>query len=1167
MGIPWKLSVLALRGVAVGACQTLGFEAGEKIVEGVGDFLTQRFVDHSRQLTEALQKANERAWKVLEIALAGESFWERCKIVLAKREERVLGQQIRTFLDQAPLTLPQGSSPEFRQQCLEELRKARKAKLLTGGALSPEELAREAGAFVRYTDPNQLLQAEWQAVEQLAADFAQGGYPVLGQLLSVRPPQGLPLLVMEARYFFRREVETDQSLFQGLAWTQLETLGQEQQVGFAALDKALTAHHQQMEDLLADVRLTVEETHSTVLRLEEEMHWQNQQVKDLSQAMLDMLQNYQLQQRELRPRDSLSIRNEGERQAVKALIARYRTLPEEQRRRMPALLHAVGKLEVVNGDFQAAQRDFQQVAALLPEAQAGAEAHYNAYRAALEQHDWSTALQELVSAVKFDAKRFAPFPMGKYQPQRILGAGGFGVVFRCRHKYMDAAVVVKALMGDDLAGNFDQVFAEAQVLRQLDHPSIIRIQDCGYVEPARKSRPFLVMDFFAGQTLEEFVEKNGPLSAEDLLVVMRPVILGMEAAHAKHILHRDIKPANLLVIKDEEGWQVKIIDFGLALRHSLKGRSTGGKVSASRSLVAHSIAGTIEYASPEQMGRLPGVETGTYSDIYGFGKTCSFALFQTTQPLLKHWQSLPPPLAEFLENCLEEDPQKRPYSFANVLEQLTYLERFDLRPRRDQRLQTRIPTAPSRRREEAEDRADTRKGGETRSRYEEKETRTCTRTYHDEAEGRFPRKKGSGFPILAVMGGGVVFSILLIALGIFLLWGWGREKTAKYVPPPPANDPNIVFLSDLPEFDVLPGPEGWKFSKNGDLGNGNQRIMVQGQFASKGLSMHPPAGGDSGVKYRIAPAESFHGQARIVSPMGSQGNVVFEVLGDGVSLWRTLPFRANTVVNDCHISVKGVEVLELRVHSLERGALGNFQAWAAWIDPYIVRPAGEKGSSPSLDRNRPGSPVETPPPNDANRVYLSDLPEFDIRPGPSGWNFGKNGNLGDPDHNTIKLDGKFVAKGLGMHPPGGSYSGVKYRIAPAESFHGQARLLNQAWGDVAFEILGDGVSLWKTQGFHTPMDIFDCHISLKGIEVLELRVHSLGSNQMAWAVWIDPYIVRPGPKKAPATTLKEPGRGPLGPPSSPLWVPKPGSVVVPPPAVAAPPPPPGVRDSRRFGGP
>ena len=97
--------------------------------------------------------------------------------------------------------------------------------------------------------------------------------------------------------------------------------------------------------------------------------------------------------------------------------------------------------------------------------QAKAEAHFNAYRAALEQRDWASALRELIEAVKLDGRRFAPFPVGKYHPLRILGAGGFGVAFLCKHKYMDAQVVVKALMLEDLGRDADKVFAEAQVLQ------------------------------------------------------------------------------------------------------------------------------------------------------------------------------------------------------------------------------------------------------------------------------------------------------------------------------------------------------------------------------------------------------------------------------------------------------------------------------------------------------------------------------------------------------------------------------------------------------------------------------------------------------------------------------------------------------------------------------
>ncbi len=88
--------------------------------------------------------------------------------------------------------------------------------------------------------------------------------------------------------------------------------------------------------------------------------------------------------------------------------------------------------------------------------------------------------------------------MGKYQPRRILGAGGFGVAFLCRHKYMNADVVVKTLTSGDWGPGPGDVFTEAQVLRELDHPAIIRISECGYTDSAGQSRPFLVMDYFEG---------------------------------------------------------------------------------------------------------------------------------------------------------------------------------------------------------------------------------------------------------------------------------------------------------------------------------------------------------------------------------------------------------------------------------------------------------------------------------------------------------------------------------------------------------------------------------------------------------------------------------------------------------------------------------------------
>ncbi len=657
MNLVQHLSVVALRQVLDGACKAVGFLGTEAAV----DFLTSHFIDHSQRLTRALHHAHQRAWQALEIALAGESLWSW----LDRTEDKALRRQVRAFLDVTPLAGLPGHGPEFRQAALRELRKVRKAKALAAGSLDPRELARQAGAFARFSDPQALLEAEWQAIDQLADDLRRAGYKNLAHLLALRPAQGPSLLAVAVRYFFRRAVETDAELSRGLAWASWESIAAGQQKGFEELDAVLAEHGRQLDEILE----VVGEVRDAVLDLRTEIQGQRDQIQHLAHDILEVLAERRLERRELQPGDSLSIRGEEERRLVKDLVARYRALPEQQRKELPALLNAVGKIEVVAGEFEAAQHDFQAVAGLAPDRRARAEAHYNAYLAALERHEDEMALAELRQAVELDADRFAPFPLAKYEPLQILGAGGFGVAFLCRDRHADSRVVVKALRADGLERTVDEVFREARVLEQLEHPAIIRLRYCDYADPGR-SRPYLVMDYFEGPTLADYVARHGPLTPADLLLMARPVAEALAAAHDRGILHRDVKPANLLVRRVGAAWQVKLIDFGLALKQGLIPATVNSPALRSRSAYAYSLAGTLDYAAPEQLGKLPHVPVGPHSDVYGFGKTCCYALFQTTQPLFRHWRTLPPSLAELLEHCLAEQPKERPANCAAVLDRL-----------------------------------------------------------------------------------------------------------------------------------------------------------------------------------------------------------------------------------------------------------------------------------------------------------------------------------------------------------------------------------------------------------------------------------------------------------------------------------------------------------------
>src|SRR5262249_58126843 len=133
---------------------------------------------------------------------------------------------------------------------------------------------------------------------------------------------------------------------------------------------------------------------------------------------------------------------------------------------LPALLNSLAQLEFVAGDFESAKEHFDEVATQV----AGSEqavAHHNAHHAALELRDWPEALAALERATALDAD-LAPFPRELYEPQRILGAGGFGVSFLCRDVESGETVVVKALRLDALDREVSQVFEELDWLDKLD---------------------------------------------------------------------------------------------------------------------------------------------------------------------------------------------------------------------------------------------------------------------------------------------------------------------------------------------------------------------------------------------------------------------------------------------------------------------------------------------------------------------------------------------------------------------------------------------------------------------------------------------------------------------------------------------------------------------------
>ncbi len=487
----------------------------------------QRFRDHSRTLPKALDQAHNRAWQALGVALAGDGLLDRVKVFFASGDDKGVREQVQPFLTGNAVSF-EGTPADFRRDCLDELKRLRKSGLLSTQGGSAAEIARQAAGFRRHADPQGLIEESRRAVAGVADALAEG-YPNLARLLRTPTPAGPPLLAAAFCYFFRREVETDDELAHGLFFDGLRQLSASQGRAFGEVGKALAALGGQfdavfeqldrVEAAVVETHAVAVETHGAVLDVQAELqrlgglHLANAgEVRTLLEQVLSHLAQAGMARGEVRPGNSCSIRGEDERRAVKALLARFRQLPAAEQRRAPALLNGLGKLQVGAGDFAEARQTFTEVVRAVGDPSDKAEASYNAYRAALEEKKWDAALAALCEAGTHDPQRFAPFPLHRYEPKRILGAGGFGTAILCHDRNFDEDVVVKTLHAADLAHGVEDVFREARILRRLSHPAIIGVRDCEYGDPAQKVRPYLVMDHFPGGTLQQRFVERAPAS-------------------------------------------------------------------------------------------------------------------------------------------------------------------------------------------------------------------------------------------------------------------------------------------------------------------------------------------------------------------------------------------------------------------------------------------------------------------------------------------------------------------------------------------------------------------------------------------------------------------------------------------------------------------------------
>lgn len=195
----------------------------------------------------------------------------------------------------------------------------------------------------------------------------------------------------------------------------------------------------------------------------------------------------------------------------------------------------------------------------------------------------------------------------KYRLDEFLGSGGFGSVYRARHLGLDTDVALKVLHGHRFidAAPRRRLQREGKVLARLDHPNTVRVWDLD----TTRDPPFLVMDLLDGHDLSAEILRRGALSRRLAIRIGLQIASGLRAAHRLDIRHRDIKPENVFLHKTENGFCVRLLDFGLA--------SLADEFMEERRLTRDGeIMGSPRYLAPEQVLGLP---TSDRTDIYSAG--------------------------------------------------------------------------------------------------------------------------------------------------------------------------------------------------------------------------------------------------------------------------------------------------------------------------------------------------------------------------------------------------------------------------------------------------------------------------------------------------------------------------------------------------------------------
>lgn len=244
---------------------------------------------------------------------------------------------------------------------------------------------------------------------------------------------------------------------------------------------------------------------------------------------------------------------------------------------------------------------------------------------------------------------------GRYKTQKVLGQGGFGVVYLAEDMRLYKSIALKQSIPAD-ESQVKQFAFEGRVLAQLQHQGLPDVFDI-FIE---SDSMFMAMEYVEGLSLDEWMQAKGrTFTAAEAIHVMSQVCTTVAYLHTRKpnpIVHRDIKPPNIRITSNNKA---VLVDFGLSKVHEAGKKTVRGAQGYSP-----------HFSPPEQYG----AGTNARSDVYALGATMYFLLSgevppealtdrlatgMPVKPILSFCADLPVDVANMIHTALELDPRKR----------------------------------------------------------------------------------------------------------------------------------------------------------------------------------------------------------------------------------------------------------------------------------------------------------------------------------------------------------------------------------------------------------------------------------------------------------------------------------------------------------------------------